>query len=78
VFRFEVLQGRDKVVAHEEKLVLVILFGIVECSLKWRQSENQPAVASINTRKLEHIAKKDPIGFGILGIDNDMRSIDQA
>jgi hypothetical protein len=44
VFRFEVLQGRGKVLAHQEKLVIVILFGIAECCLKWRQSENQPAV----------------------------------
>jgi len=78
LLRFEVSQSRGKVVAHKEKLVLVVLLGIVKCRLKWRHGENQPAVASINARKLEHIAKKGPIGFGILGIDNDMRSIDQA
>jgi len=78
LLRFEVSQGRGKVVAHEEKLVPIILFGIVKCCLKWRHGENQPAVARIHARKLEHIAKKGPIGFGILGIDDDMRSIDQA
>ena len=78
LLRFEVSQSRGKVVAHEKKLVLVVLLGIVKCSLKWRHGENQPAVASINARKLEHIAKKGPFGFGILGIDNDMRSIDQV
>jgi hypothetical protein len=35
-------------------------------------------VAGINAGKLEHIAKKGAIGFGILAVDNDMRSIDQA
>lgn len=56
----------------------VVLLGIVERRLKWRHRENQPAVAGIDAGKLEHIAKEQPIGFGILGIDNDMRSIDQA
>jgi hypothetical protein len=41
----------------------------------WRKSTSR---GRINARKLEHIAKKGPIGFGILGIDNDMRSIDQV
>lgn len=57
--------------------MLVVLLGIVEGDLKWGHGENQPAVASINGGKLEHIAKKGPVGFGILGIDNNMRSIDQ-
>jgi len=78
LLRLEVGQSRGKVVAHEEKLVLVVLLGIVKCCLNWRHGKNQPAVASINARKLEHIPKKGPIGFGILGIDNDVRSIDQA
>jgi hypothetical protein len=57
--------------------VLVVLLGIMERGLKWRHGENQPAVASINAGKLEQITKKDPVGFGILGMNNDMRSIDQ-
>jgi hypothetical protein len=65
-------------VAHEEKLVPVVGLGIMECGLKWRHGENQPTVAGINAGELEHIAKKGPVGFGILGIDNHMRSIDQA
>jgi hypothetical protein len=50
----------------------------MERDLKWRRGENQPAAAGINAGKLEHIAKKGPVGFGILGIDNDMRSIDEG
>ena len=57
--------------------MLVVFLGIMERGLKWRHGENQPALASINTGKLEYIAKKDPVGFRILGIDNDMRAIDQ-
>src|SRR3989442_1214544 len=77
VLRFEVLQGRGKVVTHEEKLVLFFTFGIVECCLKWWHGENQPAVAGIYAGKLQNIAKKGPISFGILGINNDMSSINQ-
>ena len=58
--------------------MLVVLLGIMERDLKWRHGENQPAAAGINAGKLEHIAKKGPVGFGILGIDNDMRSIDEG
>jgi hypothetical protein len=50
----------------------------MERGLKWRHGENQPSVAGINAGKLEHIAKKGPVGFGVLGVDNDMRSIDQG
>jgi hypothetical protein len=34
-------------------------------------------VAGINGGKLKYIAKKSPVSFCILGIHNDMRSIDQ-
>jgi hypothetical protein len=78
VLCFEIAQCSSEVIAHEEKFMPVVLLGIVERGLKWRHSENQPAVASINAGKLEHIAKENPAGFGILGIDNDMCSIDQT
>ncbi len=57
--------------------MLVVLLGIMERGFQGRHGENQPAVASINTGKLEHIAKKGPVGFGILGIENNMSAIDQ-
>src|SRR5262250_1138159 len=70
VLRFEISQRRSKVVAHEEKLVLVVLVGIMERDLKGRHGENQPAMAGINTGKSQHIAKKGPVGLSILGINN--------
>ena len=57
--------------------MLVVRLRIVECCLKRRHGENQPAVARIDAGKLEHIAEKGAIGFRILGIDNDVRSINQ-
>ena len=76
VLRFEVLQGRGKVVAHEEKLVLVVTFGIVECCLKWWHGENQPAVAGIYAGKLQNIAKKGPISRYVLAVYDYMGTKD--
>ena len=76
--RFEISQGRRHVVAHKEKLVLVILLRFMQGDFERRHGENQPAVAGINGGKLKHITKKSPVSFGILGVHNDMRSIDQG
>ena len=78
ILRFEIFQGRRDVIAHEVKLVLVVVFGIMERRFEWRHGENQPAVASINGGKLKHIAKEGSVSFWILGVDNDMRAVDQA
>ena len=77
VFRFEILQGRGEVVAHQEKFVLVVFFGIVKRDLQRRHGEDQPTVASIHTGKLEHVAEKSPVGFGVSRVDDDVRPIDQ-
>jgi hypothetical protein len=78
VFRFEVAQSRGKVVAHQEKFVPVIFFGIVERGLQRRHGEDQPTEASVHTGKLEHVAEKGSVGFGIPGVDDDVCAIDQA
>ena len=78
VLRLEIFHGCLKVVAHEEKLVLVVLLGIMERGFERRHGEDQPTVASINTGKLEYIAEKSPVGSWVLGVDNNMRSIDQS
>jgi hypothetical protein len=78
VLRFEIFHGRLKVVAHEKKFVLVVLLGIMESDFQWRHGENQPTVAGIHAGKLEHIAEKSPVGFRILGVNDDMRSIDHV
>jgi hypothetical protein len=78
MFRFEVAQSRGKVVAHQEKFVPVIFFGIVERGLQRRHGEDQPTEASVHTGKLEHVAEKGSVGFGIPGVDDDVCAIDQA
>ena len=88
VFRLEVLQGRGKIVAHQEKFVLVFFvgivflkitfFGIMERGLQRRHGEDQPAVTCIHRWKLKRVAEKGPIGFRVFGVDDDVCPIDQA
>ena len=77
-FQFEVAQGCGEIVAHQEKFVLVVFFGIVKRGLQRRHGEDQPTVAGVHTGESEHVAEKSPVGFGVLGIDDDVRPIDQA
>ena len=58
--------------------MLVVLLGIMERGFEWRHGENQPAVAGVHAGKLKYIAKKAPVRRWILGVDNDMRSVDQG
>jgi len=71
ILRFEIFQGRRDVIAHEVKLVLVVVLGIMERCFERRHGENQPVVAGVNGAKLKHIAKEGSVSFPILGVDND-------
>src|ERR1700733_2918203 len=73
----EISQCRREIVAHKKEFVAIVVLRIMECSLQGRHGENQPAMTSVNIRELEHIAKEGPVGFSILGIDNDMGTVDQ-
>src|SRR5678815_6108218 len=72
VLGLEISQGCRKVVAHEDKLVLVVRLEIMKCGLKRGHRKNQPPVAGIDAGKLKYIAKKGPVGLRIFGVDNDM------
>jgi hypothetical protein len=56
--------------------VHVILLRGMYGNLRRRQSENQPAVADIDVRELEHIAQKFAVALGILAVDDGMRASD--
>ena len=66
VFRFEVFQGRREVIAHQVKLVPIVVLGIMERGFEGRHGENQPALAGINRGKLEDVAKKARSASGSL------------
>lgn len=78
ILQSEIFQGRRDVIAHKVKLALVVLVGIVERSFEGRHGEDQPAVPGINGGKLKYIAKEGPLSFRILGVDYDMRDVNQA
>lgn len=77
-FRFEFLQGRLQVVAHQEKFVLVVRFGIVERGLQRGHGKDQPSLAGIDTGKAEDVAEERTVSFGVLGIDDNVCPVDQA
>lgn len=76
LFRFEFFQSRVEVIAHQEKLMLIVLFRVVERSLELRHGKNQPAVAVIHGGKLQDIAKEGAVSFRVLGVDDNMRTVD--
>ncbi len=78
ILRFEIFQRLHDLIAHEVELVLIVVLGIMERRFEWRHGENQPAVARSNGGKLKYISKEGPVRFRILGVDNDMRAVNQA
>jgi hypothetical protein len=44
----------------------------------FRDGENQPTVAGIDTSKLEHMAKEGPIRFRVPGVDHNGSAVDHG
>src|SRR5579863_9967996 len=71
LLRLEIFQGRCDVIAHEVKLVLVMIsrlmrLGIMllanmKSNFERRHGENQPAMAGVYGRELKHVAKKTAV-----------------
>src|SRR5262249_1736412 len=66
------------VIAHEIELVLTAFLNRVGRQLRGRQSEDQPAIASINRRELEHISEERPIPLCVRSKDHCMHSGDHV
>ena len=58
--------------AHEVELMAIVLFRWMKGCLRWRQREDQPAVAGIDGCQPQHIAKEDTVCLSILAINDDM------
>ena len=58
-------------------LVVFALGGMAGQLGGWRR-EDQPAVASINRGKAQHVAKKSAIRLGVAGIDNCVHACDHG
>jgi hypothetical protein len=48
----------------------VVAIGGMHCELGWWQTEYQPPVADIDSRKLQNVAKKCPIGIYVAAVDD--------
>ncbi len=72
VFSRHALHLGIKVFTHEVELVAIILFGRMKGRFGWRQGEYQPAVAGIDRREPQHIAKEGAVCRCIFAVDDDM------
>ena len=72
VFPRQALHLGVEVFAHEVELMAIILFGRMKCRFGWRQGEDQPAVAGIDRRESQHIAKEGAVCRCIFAVDDDM------
>ena len=61
-----------KVFTHEIEFVAIVFFGRMEGCFGWRESEDQPAVTSVDGSHSQHIAKEDAVGLGVLAVDDDV------
>ena len=70
------------VVTHEEDLVLTHLMTPtrprMDRELAWRQGEDEPAVACVDTRKAEDVAEESARPLGVVGEDEGVGSGDHA
>jgi hypothetical protein len=69
---------RREVVAHQIKLVLIILVTRVTSDFGRWQRENQPAVARIHVMKTKHILEERAIGFRVFAVDDYVCAIDHV
>src|SRR5437660_1414473 len=77
-FGGQVRQRLLEVVTHQVELVLLLLVSGMHGDLGWRQLEDQPAPASVDSCKSEHVADEDPIGLRVGTVENDMCSFDHV
>ncbi len=56
----------------------VVLLRRVDGKFGRRQPEDQPAVADIDMRELEHLAQQGAVGLGALTVDDRMRADDHG
>ena len=66
------------VVTHEVELVVAILVRGMGCELSGRQSEDQPALAGIDERQLEHVSEERAILLRIRREDHCVDSRDHV
>jgi hypothetical protein len=54
----------------------VILVGGVKGNFRRWESEDKPPIAHVDMGQMEHISEEDPVGIGVLAVDDGMRSVE--
>src|SRR5262249_14564649 len=73
---FQLLDEGLDIVAHEIKLMNVVLLRGMYCNLCWRQSEDQPAASNIDVRKMQHIAQECAVRLRIRAVNDRVSTRD--
>ncbi len=63
---------RGQVIAHEVKLLHVVLLRRMNRDLGRRKAEDEPAFAGIDVRKPKHIAEEGAVGRDVGAVDDGM------
>src|SRR6267142_2899639 len=61
-----------QIVAHQIEFMDTILLARVERRFRWRQCEDQPAMARIHGSKAEDVAEKCAVSLSVFAVDNDV------
>jgi hypothetical protein len=69
---------RSEVVAHEVKLMALVLVHRMDGKLRWGEGEDQPIMTGIYRGIAQDITKECSVSGGILAIDNDVGSKDHS
>src|SRR5580700_3248352 len=65
-----------EVIAREVQLVRAVAGGRMKGGFGRRKREDEPAVAGIDRGEAEDVAEEGAVGFGVLGLNDDVRAGD--
>lgn len=72
------LHEQMDVVAHEGDFMHIVLIRGMHGHFRGRQAEDEPAVAHIHIRQIQHIAQKRAIRFGVRAVDDECAPVNKA
>lgn len=74
----ELRDERFDVIAHEVELVHAVRTRRMNGDLGGRQAEDQPAVADVHVRELQHVAQEGAIGLRLSAVDDRVGADDHG
>jgi hypothetical protein len=64
------------IVCHQVELVMLATVGGMESGFGWWEPENQPSIPDVDIGETENVVKEGSVGFGVLGVDDDVCAVD--